>query len=726
MADASNGVRIGQIVGYAYDDWYNNQQPWFDKVAQSLDLGERWPLWLPVALGTGIAAYFAVTVEPPAWVAGLAIALALSVLLSAVLWPNLHGPASLGAVMLGGFALAQVHTSLSDPGMITSPLGPLALKGQVISIGHHPETTRVVLDDITVSSDFPDKPDVSRVRLSTRDRLPNIYPGQRVEIDGARLLPFPTPVAPRAAEFGRSAYFEGLAAIAVARGDDVQLVDADSSSGLRDQFEGARANIAERIRTVLEDESAAVAVTLMTGDRSALAPDVYEILRDAGLAHLLAISGLHVGLVAGLIFMVVRGSLVLIEPLALYWPIKKIAATAAIAAAFFYMVIVGATIPTQRAFVMTGLVLLAVILDRTALSMRLVAWAAVAVMLVSPHSVVSASFQMSFAAVICLIASYETLTRDGTRQAIAMGTGHLSRLGAYVLGILLTSVIATIATAPFAMYHFQHLATYGLISNVLAVPLTAFWIMPTGLMAYMAMPFSAEAPFLHAMGAGIDLLLDVARHAADWPRAAISAPALPASGLALAVLGGLWICLWRGPGRWVGIAGLVAAAVLAWTAPRSILFVGPDPRAAGILVTQNDLRVTSETRPFVADTWARLSQTSGPDSLQFKDDTPFNEQFARYRCDSAGCLLVLPGGMKASLARNPRGLHDDCYKVTVVVALYRHDSAGCLGPAKVIDSPALARNGAYAVVMTPWNATSIKRARDYHGDRPWSRWEDSR
>ena len=215
----------------------------------------------------------------------------------------------------------------------------------------------------------------------------------------------------------------------------------------------------------------------MTGERSAIPPAVMAAVRDSGLAHLLAISGLHIGLVAGILFFGLRGALALVPPLALRYPIKKWAAAAAIPGAFAYALVAGATVPSQRAFLMIGLVLLAVLLDRRGLSMRTVAWAAVIILLLHPESLLGASFQLSFAAVTALIAGYEVVR--GRRRLGGNGPPVIwRRILFYVGGVALTTLIAGAVTAPFAAYHFNRLAAYGLAANLIAVPVTALWIMP--------------------------------------------------------------------------------------------------------------------------------------------------------------------------------------------------------------------------------------------------------
>lgn len=230
-------------------------------------------------------------------------------------------------------------------------------------------------------------------------------------------------------------------------------------------------------------------------------------MRDAGLAHLLAISGLHIGLVGGLLFFVVRLLLATSETLALRYPIKKWAALAAVAGSFGYLLVSGGTLPTQRAFLMLSLALLAVLIDRVAISMNLVAWAALVILMLVPESLLSVSFQMSFAAVVGLVAVYETAVLRHARGAGPAGPAR--RAGLYLGAVLLSTLVAGTATAPFALYHFNRFALYGVLANLIAVPLTALWIMPWAVVAFALMPFGLEAWALAPMGLGIEAVIAV-------------------------------------------------------------------------------------------------------------------------------------------------------------------------------------------------------------------------
>jgi competence protein ComEC len=512
---------------------------------------DRWALWLPVAFGAGIGVYFSLDSEPPAWLGAGGFAFAV---LFGCLYRRRAGPL-LAAIALGalaaGFAAAQARSALVAAPVIEKRLGPLVLSGRILKLELRGSRIRVTLSHLSIP-DLTPEATPAKARITASRDLTGLRPGDWLRLR-AVLRPPPEPAAPGAFDFARQAYFQGLGGVGFALGKPRRIDPIDGtvpSAGdpWRLWWSGLRHDIARRVLAVLPGQAGAVAAALMTGERGAIPEHVMQNMRDSGLAHLLAISGLHVGLVAGLLFFGLRAILALVPSLALRHPIKKWAAAAATLGAFAYLFLVGATVPTQRAFLMTALVLLAVVLDRTAASLRLVAWAAFAVLLVAPESLLSASFQMSFAAVTALVAGYELL-RERRGRIFAERT-IATRITLYVAAVALTSVIATAATAPFAVYHFNRIAWFGLAANLVAVPLTALWIMPWAIGAFLLLPFGLEALALKPMGWGIDGLLTVAAEVAGWPGAISVIPAMPAAGLVLTLWAGFGSVCGGGPGVW--------------------------------------------------------------------------------------------------------------------------------------------------------------------------------
>lgn len=645
-------------------------------IAAFEDERSQWVLWLPVFFGSGIALYFALPQEPPAWPAATAL-LAFGVLFwrvaphkRLVLLPLL--------ALVAGFTVVQARTAMVAAPVLSSRHGPVELEGRLISVEPLGQGMRLLLDHPRIER-LSQAATPARVRLVWRGETAeqSLHPGDRINLL-AVLLPPPRPAAPGAFDFARAAYFERLGAVGYALRMP-RLVASAPALGPLDAWklwwESARSRLATRIRSVLPGETGAVAAALMTGQRGAIPEDVLQAMRNSGLAHLLAISGLHLGLVAGLVFAALRAALALVPFLALRWPIKKWAAGCGLLAASGYLFLVGAPVPTQRAFLMVGIVLIAVIFDRTAISLRLVAFAAFLVLLLTPESLLGASFQMSFAAVIALVAAFERLRLDlGGR----LGEGPSRRLGFYLWSLALTSLIAVAATAPLAAFHFNRVSSFGLLANLVAVPLTAFWIMAWALLAYLLWAFGLEALALVPMGWGIDLLLAVARAVSGWPGAVILVPAQPVWLLALMAVGGLWLCLWRGPWRRWGLLLVVLTLLLVPLRRGPDLLINEEANLWGLRTPEGRIALSSLRKDrHSAGIWLRREGQAHAERLDFRGSAePASPWFA---CDALGCSYRR-AGFEVSLIEDGRALPEDCRRADLLISAIPLRSLPCPAP----------------------------------------------
>jgi len=664
---------------------------------------ERWALWAPALIGVGIGLYFALDREPALWIgpAFLAGFLAATMLARRAPAASLF---ALGLAMLAlGFSAAQFRTGQVAAPVLDRPYGPAMVAGRVISIEPFPNGARVMLDEISLRRRAPDRiPARVRIRLREGDR-PAL--GARVEVY-ARLMPPGGPAEPGAYDFQRHAWFSGIGAVGWAYGRTKTIEDAAADSGIALWVEAVRARVAGRIRAAEPGPAGAVAAALVTGDRSAIPEDVMAAMRDSGLAHLLAISGLHMGLVAAILFFGLRALLACSERLALRHPIKKWAACAALLGGAGYLVLTGATIPTQRAFLMTGFVLLAVILDRTAISLRLVAWAAAAILLVTPESLLSASFQMSFAAVVALVAVYES----GRPLGDWASSGPFRRITLYVAGVAVTTLVAGCATSVFAMYHFGRIAHFGIAANLLAVPVTAFWIMPWAVVGMALMPFGLESLALAPMGWGIDTVIAIARNVAGWPGAVGLVPAMPTAGLAAAAVGGLWLCLWRRRWRFIGIAGLLAGVATVALAPRPDILISADGRLMAVRAPDGTLALSTVQREKrTARIW--LSRAGQRDTRDWRDGVE------GLSCDDLACIFRANGRI-VSLVTDPRALSEDCRRANVVVSSVPVRGR-CPSAELVVDWFDLWRHGGHALWLTR-DALGLATVAELRGERPWT------
>ncbi len=671
---------------------------------------DRWILWLPVLIGAGIGLYFSLPVEPPPWL-GPAVLAAL--VTGCVAFRSSAGsPAYLGllvaAAVLAGFAAAQVRTAAVAAPAIQERVGPTPIFGRIVKLERLGKGRRVTLDALEIDrlslAELP-----ARVRLRLNGKQPELAPGDRIRIYGVLSPPSP-PTAPGAFDFQRQAFFARLGATGFGIGQ-AEVVSREPRQ-LDLWLAGLRARADGIIHAGVPAPEASVTSALLTGERAAIPAPVMAAIRDSGLAHLLSISGLHIGLVAGFLYATMRLGLCLVPRLALGWPIQKWAAGVAVLGAGGYTLLSDATIPSQRAFLMVAVVFLGVICDRKAISMRLVAIAATAVLLAQPESLLGASFQMSFAAVVALIAAFDALYR---KRVYRLADGMLGRCLVYVALVALTTVVATAATAPYAIFHFQRFAVHSLPANLVAVPLTALWIMPFGVGALLAMPLGLAGPFLTAMGWGVAVIIGVAKEVASWPAAVVPLPAMPLAGLVGLTLGGLWLCLWRGRWRYAGIAALLAGmGSIALSAPPDIL-IDAEARVIGVRTSNGGLALSPSRA-------ARLEQASWLQQAGLDQPAPWPPPAGdgateeAMRCDGLGCVLRA-NGKTVALMRRAEAMQDDCRRADVLVSLVPLRGA-CPSPVAVVDRFDLWQQGAHALWLDD-KGVRVLSVNGLRGNRPW-------
>ncbi len=672
---------------------------------------DRWILWLPVALGAGIALYFELPLEPPLWVAFATIGAGL-VLFGASMAGVPVRPMAIVVIAVGaGFGAVTWRTAQTAAPVLARSYGPAAVEGRVVEVTLLPEGRRLVLDNVVLRN-LRSEATPARVRISLKggagDRL---VTGDRISIV-ATLSPPPGPAAPGAFDFQRFAWYARLGAVGYANGTPTVMA-AGQPSGIVMWVDELRRRLSARLVAALPGDAGALAAALIAGDQSGISKDTMQAMRDSGLAHLLSISGLHISFAALLVMGLVRYGLATVPLLALRFPIKKWAAVAGVLGALFYTLLAGAPVPAQRSFLMLAIVLLAVLTDRTAVTMRLVCWAAVVILLMLPESLVGASFQLSFAAVVALVAAWEAWQPWRARHADLAPT-LAGRVARHVGASLFTTLVASIATAGFSAYHFNRLSLVGVFANLIAVPLTGVWVMPWALLALLLLPFGGEAIALIPMGWGIEAIMWVAREAASWPAAATVTPALPGASLWLLTLGGLWLCLWRGSWRWWGVAPAVLALLLGSLQRPPDIMVSGDARLVGVRTADGGMLLSSgRIERFTADSWVRRAgaEQAGlwPVGTESAD--------GRLRCDALGCVYRRAGG-RIAIVSKVEALVDDCGAVDMLLSLVPVRRR-CPTVQQVVDRFDIWRNGAYAIWMDDAGVVRIENTRHARGDRPW-------
>jgi competence protein ComEC len=465
-----------------------------------------------------------------------------------------------------------------------------------------------------------------------------------------------------------------------------------------------------RIRAVLPGDRGSIASALITGKRDAISPPVNDAMYVSSLAHVLSISGYHMAVVAGIVFFVIRAALALVSSLAVRRPIKKWAAAGAFFAATFYLLLSGAEVATQRSYIMIAIVLIGVMLDRPAITFRTLSVAALAVLVIAPQSLVHPSFQMSFAATLALVATYQhsllwKIDADSPWAARAALWG-----GREAASLILASLVAGLATTPYAAFHFHRIAPYGVLANLLAMPVVSVLVMPMGIIGAVLMPLGLDAVFWKLMGLGLDWMIAVALWVAHLPGAVGPMPAFGTGALALASAGMLLICLLRSPLRWSGAAVLVIAVVWALATPRPDILVAADGQTAAVRGAGGHWLFLQKARDgFAAKEWlAADGDVRAVDSAELKQGV---------RCDAIGCTARLHDGRIVAFALAADAFEEDCRRAAVVASAI--DAPGECA-ARVIDRAAWRRDGATAL-YADGERFITEAARPLTADRPWAR-----
>jgi competence protein ComEC len=674
----------------------------------------RWAYWAPVALAVGIVTYFSLFFEPGLW------ALAITPALAAAAW-FVRRISWVSAIILFvftlislGFSAALLETRMDERVMLDRDYGPVPIAGRVAMTEIMPDGIRLTLTHPRIGHLSPDEtPEKIRIKFGelTLDDAPPT--GAEVNMYG-RVGAFSEPVAPGATDFRWQAYFKHLGGLGWGYGAIKILDPAPPVLSLHEKFalafEQARKTLARHVYDHLSGDVAAMTATRLNGEQTAISQPVIEAMRVAGLAHLLSTSGFHVTIMGLLIYFPLRALLALFPWVALRYPIKKWAATAAIFSALGYTFLVGSQAATLRSMIMTGVAMLAITVDRRATALRLVMLSAALGMLIAPDAAMGPSFQMSFAAVFCLIVANRQAWEWATGDFTGFAPQWLRSFSAHMWGIARTSLIATAATTPFAIYHFQSFSLYGFIANMLAIPLTSFWIMPAIIFAYLTAPFGCDGPFIDAAGAGVALTIRIATTVAAWPHSIFYWPAMPGGALIAIVLGGLWLCIWREKWRYAGLLPILIGMLYPLYMPLPDFFITPDGHEWAARLDDGRLAVSNlDHDKFAVTQWQqRLGNAPLIDVLQVPDNP-------QIRCDDAGCIYRKDGYILAMPILEPAAL-EDCQQADTVIAPFVIKD--CAAKYK-IDDPDLWFHGAHAIYFEN-GKIKIESARTHRGARPWS------
>ncbi len=659
--------------------------------------GARLLLWVPVLFGAGIASYFAMEGEPSVlaftfWpaVVGLALFSLLRNRRYALLWVAL-------AIAFSGLAWAKIYSDSHGTQMLKKATRITDVAGQVTAVEIIPGGQRIVLESLNIPV-LDDVPDSVRLNIRSKKQAP-LHVGDWVELR-AGLMPPSGPVMENGFDFARFFYFRGIGAVGYGL-PPVNVTEHAELSGWRIAVNEMRGNIAATLREEMGPEKGAVAAALMTGERAAIPDDVTEAMRVTNLSHILAISGMHMALITGLVFITLRVGLVWFPPTQHHPHIKKIAAAAGLAAGAAYLVLSGFPISAVRAFVMVALLLGAVLLDREVLPMRSLAWAALLLLCYNPTYLLEPGFQLSFAATMGLIAWYEAVRAKREEQEET--PSFRKRAILYLGAILMTTLIAELVTTPLVLYHFNNASFYGMLANLIVMPIVAFIIMPCIVLAALLWATPLLPYILDVMGYGIEAMIVVAQTVSELPHAQQFLPSPPAWSVALGVLGLCWICIMRGQWRYYGLApvAITLLTIPFFRAPD--FFIAPDRGQIALRIDGELQMVKGTGKSFASQQWA-----NGVGEISF------TKYAGEKECDDVGCVYEAAGkriGVYQDYKIVPK---DYCPDVDIAIATF-YWNAAC-DPDWLIDRNDSDDHGG----LWGWYDGTLSGTDDEDGSRPWS------
>lgn len=676
---------------------------------------ERAP-WLAVGFGTGIGAW---TLLPGPWQWAAVLALCAAVMVVAPLiaragQADLTRHALIGMALMVAAGLATIWMKSATVGVVPiAARQTVALAGRIVDRQDDGAGARLVLAARIAGLD---RPMLIRVMLPAPLDRPGVATGATITAR-ARLEPPAPPMLPGSHDYAFAAWFDGIGATGSISGPVTLLAPAAPLPSLRT----AQTALRDHVLAHLGGSAGAIAATLASGDRGAIGRSDGEAMRDAGFAHLLSISGLHVSAVVGAVWLLAFRGLGLFPWIVLRVRLPLVAALCGALAGVAYCLVTGAQVPTLRAAAGAVLVLGALALGRDPLSMRLLAVAAMFVMLFWPETVIGAGFQMSFGAVVAIIALHDA---GPVRRFLARrDESRLVRLGRRAAMLLLGGLVIELALLPIALFHFHRAGLYGALANLLAIPLVTFVAMPALAVALLLDPLGLGGPAWWVTGKALDAVLTIAHFTAAFPGAVTTLPAMPGWVYGLWLGGGLWLSLWSGPVRRWGLVPM-ALAMLAWATIRTpdVLIAG-DGRHVGITGLGPDLVVLSPGQGhFARDTLLEASGMAGT--------TRALEDWPGAQCTHDFCALALDRYGRHTvlmIARSHRRLNEDglaraCAQSDVVIA--DHPLPAVCHPRQLLaDGALLARTGGITLDLA---SGTVRTVAETSGAHPWLRWSGQR
>lgn len=665
-------------------------------------------LWLPACIAAGIALYYALPVEPALPVLPVLAASGLSAygLLRKRLSPLLKGLAVGLLLVLLGAAYANIRAHASQPIMLREALTPRPVKGVVRDIERTAQGVRLTLKSPIIQG-LPTEQTPMQIRLSVKLKkdaaftLPHI--GDEVVLRAGLMAPM-GPALPNGFDFARYFSFRDIGAVGYGL-PPWEVTKADDGGSLANRFWSWRANLTDAIVRSLGTDTGGIAAGLITGDGRAISDADFDALRASNLYHIIAISGEHMMIISGVIFISLRLLLLLLpKRIALRPEGKPIVALISLAIVTLYLFVTGLPISAVRAYVMIALVLMAMVLRRQVDPMRSLAMAALLILLVDPPSLLDPGFQLSFAATLALVALIEARLVAALpmleRGKFRSGLHHL-------ITLLLASVVAEAATTPLVISMFNNLSLYGVFANAVATPLVSLFLMPTVALFFILLPFGLQSVALNLLNAGVKALLALAYFVAELPYAQWFVPSLTTVGLALFITGLLWLCLWQTRARRYGIVAMLVGVASVFTVSLPDVLVTGNLKQIAFRSNEGYVLARGRASALVPELWAN---GLGHKALA-KADTP------DWRCDAQGCVAQVED-KKIAIPSDATALVQDCLHAAIIIS--DAVAPGCAESVKVINPKRVSEGSVTALWLRPDGHVRVETSADWQGNRPWS------
>lgn len=649
---------------------------------------ENLNLFLPFLFALGIAFYFSLSNEPNIYIAPIVLSV-LSVGL--IVFKKYFYLVLPFIFFVGGFLTIQIRTHLVAEPVLSYRHYNIELSGTVDKIELKKTGMRLTLDNMTyVNLDKDNRP--TKIRFTTKDFISDLSVGDKISAR-VNLMPPMLPVTDNGYPFVRKMWFEKLGAIGYTT-QPVRIIQKEHRI-LAHPFEEIRLKISERLKKILPQNQYELALPLITGEQNVASDKIFDTFRDAGIIHVLSVSGFHMTLIAGFVFFILRSFLALFPSISLRIDTKKLSALLSIIIVFIYLLISGMAVPAVRSFLMIFFVLLAVLLDRQALSMRSVCWGGFLILLCYPESLMTASFQLSFCAVMALIAGYEKF-KQPLQTFVYRRKNRLVRFVlAIFLGFLLTNIIAHFVTAPIAAFHFHRYATYGVLGNFLTSTLFGVVIMPLLLIGTILMPFGLDAFAFHLAGHCLDIVCILANFVSELPYASLQTKGFTNLGLFLILFGIGLCCILKSKIRLIGFVFIFAGLGSSFYIQRPDVLISQGGKLYAVRTDEHKMSFSSlKKEKFTRQLWM--------ENLSLSDDKI--DSFAE----------------PVATIQNVRISFDPAYCDNIDISFSKNKSTPpCPNAQYRFGYRDLWKDGTHAVYIRNGKIT-IKTARESLGHRPWN------